>query len=73
MTTKECENIGKAFAREYYKLCCEKGLPQEDLVSSDEACRILGKSKSWLYNHADEIPHFKRWYSRSAIHAYMNR
>lgn len=73
MTTKECENIGKAMAREYYKLCCEKGLPENDLVTSDEACKILGKDKTYLYNHAREIPHYRGWYSRSALMAYMRR
>lgn len=72
MTAKECEQIGKAMAREYYELCCRKGLPVDDLVSSDEACKILGRSKGWLYNHP-EIPHSNRRYSRSVLQAYMNR
>lgn len=73
MNKKECELIGRAFAQEYYKLCCEKGIPQSDLVSADEACKILGRSKGWLYNHRHELPHSNRRYSRSAIEAYMNR
>ncbi len=73
MTTRELEKIGKAFAQEYYKLCCERGLPDNDLVSADEACVILGRSKGWLYNHRHELPHSNRRYSKSALYAYMNR
>lgn len=72
MTTKELDRIGKAFAQEYYRLCHEKGIPKDDYVTADEACRILQRSKSWLYKHP-EIPHFNRRYSLSALQAYINR
>ena len=73
MTQKECQQIGKAFAQEMYRLYTEKGVPETDYVSVDEAARILGRSKRWLYNQGDKIPHANRRYSKTVLIAYMNR
>lgn len=74
MTKKELETIGKVMAREYYDLCKKKGIPDTtDFISSEEACKIAGKSKAWLYKHNYEIPHNGRFYSKQLLIEYLNR
>jgi hypothetical protein len=73
MKRAELETIGAAFAKEYYRLCKENGIPQSDLITSDEVCRITGKSKGWIYNHAGDLPHANGLYSRTAVMAYLER
>lgn len=73
MKRTELETIGAAFAKEYYRLCKENGLPQTDMITTDEVCKLTGKGKGWVYNHARELPHTNGLYSRTAVLAYLTK
>lgn len=47
------------------QLAAIPALPEEPL-SADEACRMIGKSRRWLFGHAKELP-FVRRVSRKTI------
>lgn len=73
MTKRELEQIGIAMGREFYNQCMTNGVPEGEMITSDKACELAGKSKGWLYNHARELPHANGLYSRTASLAYLNR
>jgi hypothetical protein len=44
MTKRELEQIGIAMGREFYNQCMTNGVPEGEMITSDKACELAGKS-----------------------------
>lgn len=64
-TEEQLKKIGAAMAIQAYKL------EHTDILSTQEACLMLGCKKSTLYKKA--LPHNQYGWSKKAIIALMNR